>query len=239
MNLVINEWNDSDFQTFYEYLYSLRNEEKRSWSKNILCTNIDTLAIVSKTLHDISKKIYKGNYVSFLDNVKFKYYEVTVIYAYLISLIKDFNLQKKYINKLNKVNDCWATTDSIKFSIKGNEDSYFKYALTLITSKKTFERRVGFRILFHYDKNIEYYDRILDVVKSNYGENEYYVNMMISWLLCEFAIVNFNKIYEFLKDFNNTNEFVFRKSISKCMDSYRITEEQKDKLRNLRTKRFK
>ena len=150
MELKKDKWTKEDIIDFENYLYSLRREEKINWTKNIVCTKMDTLAIVLPDLKKLAKEIYKGEYISYLNLMPHEYFESLITDAFLISLIKDFKIQIKYINKLIKYTDSWSVTDTLKFSIKNHEDEYLEYAKELIKSKETYARRTGIRILFSY-----------------------------------------------------------------------------------------
>ena len=219
-------WNVDDISDFNIYLFNLRREDKIEWTKNIINTNKNVLAIESKDLRLISKEIKKGNYVSFLDNYDFKYHEGMIIYSYLISSIKDFKIQTHYINKLSKHIDNWAVVDSLKYSLKNNLGDYISYAYKLSTSKKTFERRIAVRILFSFIPYDEYHNDIFKIINSLYNEKEYYVNMAISWLLCEMFIKKRYSVVNFLEH-NKLNKEVSLKFVSKCHDSFRISNDDK------------
>ena len=69
-------------------------------------------------------------------------------------------------------------------------------------------------------------------------EQEYYVNMAIAWLLCEIMIFYPAETLKFLNNYKNkykesNNIFVLKKTISKCRDSFRISEENKILLKKL------
>ena len=235
MNLVKNKWTNEDVIKFDKYLYSLRREEKINWTKNIVCTNMNLLAIVLPDLKKMAKEIYKGDYTSYLDLMPHKYFESLITNAFLISFIKDYKLQIKYINKLSKYIDSWSVTDTLKFSIKNHEDEYLDYAKELLKSKEAYTRRIGVRILFSYTKFDNYVDVIFNIIDSLKSEEEYYVNMATSWLLCELMIKQRNKTLNYLKH-HNLNNFTINKMISKCRDSFRVSNEDKELLLKYKVK---
>ena len=235
MNLIKNKWTKEDVIEFDKYLYNLRREEKINWTKNIVCTKMDTLAIVLPDLKKMAKEIYKGDYISYLDLMPHKYFESLITDAFLISLIKDYKVQIKYVNKLIKYIDSWSVTDTLKFSIKNHEDEYLDYAKELIKSKETYARRTGIRILFSYTRLDNYINQIFNIVDSLKSEEEYYVNMATAWLLCELMIKQRDKTIKYLNK-HNLNKFTINKMISKCRDSFRVSEEDKNLLLKYKVK---
>lgn len=228
-DLVKENWNTNNIDDFYNILTDYKRDNKILWTKNIINTNYDVLAILSSDLKRITNLILKGNFYSFLDLMPHKYHEDLIINAYLISKIKDFKMQTKYIDKMQKYIDNWAVVDAIKYSVKGNEDKYIAYAQKLIKSSTPFVRRIGIRIFFSFVKKSEYKNVIFQLLDSLHNENEYYVNMAGAWLLCEMFIHYPEDTFSYLKN-SKTNAFIINKGISKCRDSYRISDSYKNEL---------
>lgn len=235
MELVKEKWTKKDGEEFIKYLESFKDSDKVEWSKNILNTQMDVLAIKTKVIKDIVKEISNGDFISFLDLDLNNYFEVKSINGSLITKIKDFKLMKKYLDKYISNIDNWASCDLLSFDIKGKEEEYFNLSLEYIKNEKPFIRRVGLVILFRYVDKEEYIDKIFDILNMFYNEEHYYVNMVNAWLFCECFIKQRDKTIEFLKN-HKLNKFTINKGISKCRDSFRVSKEDKDMLINYRIK---
>lgn len=233
--LIKENWNMDKLEDFYEILNSYKHEDRIEWEKRVVNTNYDVLSVSAPDLKKIAKTIYKGNYVSFLDLMPSKYIDSLIICAYLISFIKDFDQQKKYIDKISKYIDNWSVVDSLKFYTKNHEQDYLDYSKELINSSEPFTRRIGVRILFSYTKNDDYVDQVFSILKTFDNEKHYYVNMACAWLLCELFIYQPEKTFKYLEN-NRSNSFIINKAISKCRDSYRVSKEDKEKLLKLKIK---
>ena len=232
MELNKEKWSKSDKEIFQNYLETFKNVERISWTKNILNTNMPVLAIKANILKDISKKILKGNYQSFLDLELNTYYENTYINGYIISQIKDFEIMKRYLDRYVISVDNWASIDVLKIRTKKKEKQFLELSKEYSKSKYIFQRRASIIILFDLIKtNV---DDIFTIIKSLKKEKEYYVNMAISWLLCECFIKERDKTLLFLMD-DNINDFVRQKTISKCRDSYRVSKDDKQLLLKYKT----
>lgn len=229
MNLVKEIWTKDDIKEFNDYLIRLGKKDKDAWTKNILKTDMNVLALDTKTIKNISKEIIKGNYLSFLDLMIWDYYENTAINGSLISKIKDFDIMKRYLDIYSSKADNWATCDLLSFDIKNNEDKYMNLLNTYIKSDKPFVRRIGIVILFNYVKDKKYINTIFDILNKFTNEEHYYVNMINSWLLCECFIRHRDETIKFLEN-NKLNKFTINKGIQKCRESFRVTKEDKDML---------
>ena len=76
-------------------------------------------------------------------------------------------------------------------------------------------------------ENDKYIDEIYNRLNKFENETEYYVNMINAWLICELFIKRRDKTLEFLKN-NKLNKFTINKAISKCRDSYRVSNKDKE-----------
>lgn len=228
MELTRKNWSKKDINTFNLYLESLKNENKIEWTKRIVNTNMKVLAIKTPILKKIANEIYKGNYIEFLSFMPLDYYESTIIIANIINKIK--NNKKYYLDIYSRKIDNWASCDVHNFN-NVNKEEYYNISLEYIKSKETFVRRIGIKILFSFVKDCNYTDKIFAILDKLYNENEYYVNMIMAWLLCELFIYQREKTLNYLKD-NKLNSFVINKTLSKCRDSYRINNEDKQLLLN-------
>ena len=227
MEIIRDSWSVASINEFNKYLESIKRVDKIEFSKRVVNTSMEVLGINNPTCKEIAKKIQKGNFIDFLEKNDFKYYESTLVQAYLINYIKDAKEKEKYISKLYL--DNWATVDALTFKVKNNETEYLKLAKKYIKSKETFIRRVGVRILFSFT-DTEYVEEIFKIIDSLYKEKEYYVNMAVAWLCCELMIKNRDIMVEYLNH-HHLNDFTINKAISKCRDSFRISAKDKEMLK--------
>ena len=209
--------------------------QKEAWARNIINTKMPMYVVKTKVLQDIAKQILKGNYIEYLDNETFKNYENTIIYVKVLSKIKDFELFKKYLYKFIPFIDCWASCDGLCLKIKLNEyEKYLELSKQLIVDKRTYARRLGVLMWFKMLDSNEYTKIIFGLIKNTLkDEKEYYVNMCISWFLCDAFIKQRELTMQFLNK-DNVNDFVLNKTISKCCDSFRVSKEDKLYLKQLK-----
>lgn len=226
MNLIKDKWCKNDIKEFNSYLKTFKNEPRIDWAKNLLKTNLPCLAVKTSDLKSVVKEIYKGNYLSFLDLMIWHYYENTAVNGLLISKIKDFEVMKSYLDIYSKKVDNWASCDVLTFNVKGNEDKFINLCLEYLKNDKPFVRRIGMEALFKLVDNENYVNKIFEILNKFEKEEDYYVNMINSWLLCDLFI---KRREDTIKFFNNSklNKFTINKMISKCRDSFRVSDEDK------------
>ena len=107
--------------------------------------------------------------------------------------------------------------------------------LEYIKSDKPFVRRIGMSILFNFIDNPDYIDKIFKLLDTFTDEEDYYVNMMNAWLLCECFTRQRNKTLKYL-DKHKLNKFTVNKGVQKCRESRRVTKTDADMLLKYKVK---
>lgn len=219
-------------------LIELKNEDYKKFSTSIVNSNYPLLGV--KT--DILKKIAKENIDLYKEyfNTKHYYYEEFFIHGLMLGYLKiPFDELVIYIDQYIPMINSWALVDSIVSNLKimkKNITKSFELASEYIKSNEEFKVRFGYCILLCYfinDKKEDYLDSILKL--CNKKHKQYYIQMMVAWLLSILYIKFPKEGLEFLNN-NELDVFTFNKTISKICDSYRVSIEDKNTLKKLRRK---
>ena len=146
----------------------------------------------------------------------------------------------EYIDSQIALFDNWCTVDTfcaaLRKSVKKNEADFLERKVKpLLKSQKEFETRTGLVCLLDLFMSEEYLSTIFESIESLKDRNEYYVKMAAAWLLAE-CYIKFPAKTEVFMDRTKLNNWAFNKAISKICDSYRVSIEDKDKLRKKRRK---
>ena len=235
MNFDNITWTTKTYKEFLEYLESLKDDKFNEFNKKIVLTNDKTLGIKIPILKSIAKEIRKTDYKDFLSlSNNSDFFEIILIQSLLIASIKDYEEFEKSVIKFIPKIDSWAICDTLAAAskvINKNKDKAYILVKKLIDSELTFSKRLGYIILLDYFIKEEYLTDTFEIIKNEKSE-EYYVLMGIAWLLSVCYVKYENITYEFLKN-TKLNDFVFRKTISKINDSFRVSKESKLKAKEL------
>ena len=233
-DFLLEKWNKENYKKFIKYLMSLQDlKYKEFHSSLVLNSKYEMIGVSLPIMRGIAKKIAKGDIEGFLKNAKEKYYEEVMIQGLVISHIKDESTFYDYFKSFIPKIDNWALCDSFCNSIKiveKYEDKYFSEAIRLAKNKKEFISRVGLVvILSHFvsSKNLKVIIDVLNAIDSDL----FYINMAEAWLICEMYIKFPKETEDFLKS-NKLNTFTQNKAISKINDSFRVSAEEKKRLKN-------
>lgn len=220
-----------------EKLFELSDEKYKKFHST-LCPGTDNIIGVRiPNLRILAKEISKGDFRKFLKENENKYYEETMLEGFVIGYAKmELNEKFEYISKFVPKIDNWAICDctcsTFKF-INKNKQEMWEFIQKYLESNKEFEVRFGIIIMMDYFLNDAYFDRVIEKL-DKIKQNGYYVKMAIAWTLQVAYVTNKEKTIKYLKS-NNLDKFTYNKAIQKMIESNRISKEEKDCLRKMKS----
>ena len=172
----------------------------------------------------------------FLKALPHQYYEENNLHGLLIEQIRDYDKCLEELERFLPYIDNWATCDlPALHMMKKHRDIFIREIYRWIGSDKPYIIRFGISMLMrHYlDEGFktEYPEKVAAI-----RSEEYYVNMMRAWYFATALAKQYEKILPFLEE-QRMDIWTHNKTIQKSIESYRITQEQKDHLRTLRIKK--
>ena len=172
----------------------------------------------------------------FLKILPHQYYEENNLHVLLIEQIRDYDKCLEELERFLPHIDNWATCDLLALHmIKKHRDIFIREVYRWMESDKPYIIRFGISMLMrHYlDEGFkpEYPEKVAAICSE-----EYYVNMMRAWYFATALAKQYEKILPFLEE-QRMDIWTHNKTIQKSIESYRITQEQKDHLRILRIKK--
>lgn len=205
-----------------------------------LCPDMDNIIGVRiPKLREYAKELYKSNNLKDI-KIEDKYYEELVIQGMLIGFqtkepIEEIIKQvEKFIPKINS----WAVCDTFCAGLKITkkyQTEMFKVIKRYLKSTQEYQVRFAIVMLLDYYINDQYIDQVLQIL-DNVKLEKYYVQMANAWAISICLIKYYNKTLDFLNT-TKIDDFTYNKGIQKAIESYRITNDQKEYLRTLKRRR--
>lgn len=222
-------------------LRELENKEYAEFNKK-LCpdTSKNIAGIKIPQLRSLAKQIAKDenwqNLIQYLEETSL---EETILKGFIIAysnvnIEEKLNLTKKFIPSM----DSWVMTDTFCPTLKIKEKDLhvvWDFILPYANSNKEFETRFCIIMMLDYYINEEYVDKVIKII-DEIKNDAYYVQMAKAWVIAEIGIKFNNKAIEYLTGKNNLDKFTYNKALQKMIESYRISNEQKIILRNMKRK---
>ena len=169
----------------------------------------------------------------FIKELPHRYYEENNLHMMLITGIKDYDRCLTEIERFLPYIDNWATCDfPAPKCFENHKEELLPVIKRWIASSETYTIRYGIGMLMrlYLDEDFDpEYVRLVVGVKSD----EYYVNMMIAWYMATALAKQWDAVIPYIED-HCMSDWVHRKTIQKAVESYRITDEQKEYLKGYR-----
>lgn len=171
----------------------------------------------------------------FLTCLPHKYLEENHLHAALLAKQKDYESALAQLKAFLPYVDNWATCDtSIPKAFLKNKDALIKEIYVWLKSEHTYTVRyaIGLLMRLYLDGDFkEEYLRLVADVKSE----EYYVNMMRAWYFATALAKQYEATLPLIES-KTLDKFTQNKSIQKARESYRVTPEHKEYLKQFKIK---
>jgi len=219
-----------------EKLFELQDKAYQEFHSG-LCPNVnDIIGVRIPNLRKLAKQIAKENAKEYLEKVPKEYYEEKMLQGFVIGYMKA-SLEEKlaYLDKFVPVIDNWAICDcccsTFKFTSKYPKEMW-EYLQKYLSSNKEFELRFAIIMLMDYYLIEEYIDQVL-AIYNNISHEGYYVKMGIAWAISVCYVKFPEKTMKLLQN-NHLDDFTYNKALQKMIESYRIDDRTKQKLKEMK-----
>ncbi len=203
-----------------------------------LCPGTDNIIGVRvPVLRNYAKELAKEYQINeLLKQIDNQYYEEIMLQGMLIGLAKqDFKTIQKQIEEFVPKIDNWAVCDvfcaGLKVTKKKKEEMWH-FIQKYLLSDQEFEIRFGVVMILDYYIEEDYLEKdfkIFDAITSQ----AYYVQMAVAWAISIALIKFYDKTIKYLENAKLDN-FTYNKALQKAIESYRITDDRKEKLRQMK-----
>ena len=220
----------------YERLIIYRDEKYKDFQSKLV-PNISKetiLGVKTPNMRNIAKSVFgtiEAN--EFLSSLPHDYYEENLVHFFLIAMIKDFNECICAVENFLPYVNCWPVCDQSSPKVfKKNHDKLLPYIKKWIDSDHAYTARFGMRMLMNEFLDDDFNEDYLIWVSSKTGE-DYYLKMMIAWYFATALAKQYDATIPFLEK-HILDPWTHKKAIQKALESYRISEEHKEYLKNIK-----
>ena len=196
-------------------------------SNNVIGIRVPVLRKYAKSIigTELSEK--------FIKELPHRYYEENNLHMMLITEIKDYDRCLLEIERFLPYIDNWATCDfPAPKCFEDHKEELLPVIKRWIASSETYTIRYGIGMLMRLYLDADFDPEYLEFV-AGVKSDEYYVNMMIAWYMATALAKQWDAVIPYIEE-HRMSDWVHRKTIQKAVESYRITDEQKDYLKGYR-----
>ena len=174
----------------------------------------------------------------FLSDLPHRYFDENQLHAFILSGMKDYGRCIAGVNAFLPFVDNWATCDQMSPKVfKKHRPELLAEIKKWLASGETFTVRFAVGMLMGHFLDEDFDPAYPEAVAAIRSE-EYYVRMMVAWYFATALAKRYDAVLPFIKE-RKLDPWTHNKAIRKAIESYRITDEQKEYLRSLKIKKEK
>ena len=217
-------------------LFELRDEEYAKFQAK-LTPSVDAGLFIGVRVPEVRKLAKQlkndSDALKFLKELPHKYYDENMLHGLLVSEISDYDQAIKETDKFLPFVDNWAVCDIMSPKVfKKHKPELIKKIKEWSESSETYTIRFGIEMLMSHFLDDDFQPDYLKIPAKVKSE-EYYVNMMVAWFFATALAKQWDSTIPYIEK-KKLNKWTHNKTIQKAIESYRITDEQKEYLRTLK-----
>ena len=234
-------YSEIDYRLMVKRLSQYSDSKYGQFQSGLAMGNSFMYGVRVPKLREICKHIVSGDWRGFLGVAQDNSYEEIMLQGMVISQAKcpieeTFEYAGEFVKKI----DNWAICDTFCGDFKAarkNRPSTLDFIMKYADSDREFERRFVIVMLMDYYLIDEYVDEALETIVS-IEKKEYYVMMAAAWALATAFTKYREKVLDILTG-HKLDPVTHNKVIRKCRESYRVSDEDKALLKELKVKNVK
>lgn len=170
---------------------------------------------------------------SFFAELPHRYYEENILHAALVEKMKDASACLGEIERFLPYVDNWAVCDMMNpKALKKAKGELMERVLRWLKSEHCYTVRFGISMLMAFYLDEDFSPEQLALVADIHSE-EYYVRMMQAWYFATALAKQYDAALPYILD-RRMEQWTHNKAIQKCVESRRISDEQKAYLKTLK-----
>ena len=217
-------------------LYAMQDKDYADFQSALIPT-LSREKLIGVRVPDIRKLARKhlkdNDYVRFLQELPHSFHEENMLHAFLIAEITDYETCIREVNNFLPYIDNWAVCDGLSPKIfKTDRKRLIKNIDVWLKSEHSYTVRFAIGMLMKHflDEN---FDKRYPAKVAAVRSQDYYVKMMIAWYYATALSKQWEECIQYIMP-GVLEEWTRKKAISKAIESYRITAEEKNYLKQLR-----
>lgn len=225
-------------QEIKKKLFELADPKYKEFHERLCPGTENIIGVRVPVLRKYAQELFKEkDWKQTIEEIDNEYYEEIMLQGMLIGQAKkeDIKTILKYVEKYVPKIDNWAICDvfcaGLKITKKYKKEMW-KFIQKYLKSDKEFKIRFAVVMILDYYIDEEYLKedfKIFDDIKHE----GYYVKMAVAWAISVCLIKYYEDTLEYLKK-SKIDNWTYNKAIQKAIESYRISDSQKDFLRKLK-----
>lgn len=237
-NFTLEHWDSAAYDRLRRSLHDLEDEGYRAFHSRLITSRYPLRGVRLPNLRRIAGEIAKGNWREYLACCQTDTYEEVMLHGMVLGATRgDFEEILSRMAEFIPLIDNWAICDSTCMAFKlakKHRERTWEFLRPYLASTEEFELRFAVVMLLDHFVTEEDIDRVLEFLGGIRHEG-YYVKMAVAWAV-SVCYVKFPERTMALLQSGCLDLFTHNKAIQKCVESYRVSDGDKQKLRAMKRK---
>lgn len=220
-----------------ERLQEAADEKYKEFHGSLLPGTDNIMGVRLPKLRAIAKELARMDWEEWFAAADDAYYEETMLRGLTVAYAKmDSESRLSYIRRFVPYINNWAVCDCFCNTIKAADkepEKYWEFLEPYFSSDKEYEARFGAVMLLSHFVKREYLEEALKRLES-IDQEGYYAKMAVAWAISVYFTAFPQEVLAYLNGSHSLDEFTYKKSLQKILESYRVDKETKEIIREMR-----
>lgn len=217
-------------------LFEMRDEKYAEFQAG-LTPNVPKEKFIGVRVPDVRKfaKEYSKDqtHKEFMRELPHELYDENMLHGLLIGEMKDYVACIEETDRFLPYVDNWAVCDIMSPKIFGKHKAELLVKIReWASSDKVYTCRFGIEMLMSWFLDEDFKEEYLEI-PAKAEIDEYYVKMMVAWFFATALAKQWDAAVKYIEQ-KRLEKWTHNKTIQKAIESYRITDAQKEYLRSLK-----
>ncbi len=231
-----------DGHTVTEELERLARLDNKAFTTSLHPGVEHILGVRIPDLRLLAKRIVQMDWNLYLMGADSYYMEERILRGLVLGYIHPDNDILQYLQRVTEfvhVINSWSVCDTFSFAggksfVGTHQDIFWNYVKNWMNASHEYEIRFGVVMSLKYFIDNAHIDELLECIDRIHHEG-YYVKMAVAWLVSACFVSFPERTMEYLHS-NNLDDFTYNKSLQKIVESYRVTGELKQLIKQMKRK---
>ena len=214
-------------------LFALQDVKYQAFQENLI-PNIASERIIGVRTPEL-RKLAREMDEAFKQELPHRYFEENQIHSFMLGREKNFEKAIADVEAFLPYVDNWATCDQLSPKVfKKCKEDLLPHIRRWLASDHTYTIRFGMGMLMQHFLD-DAFDPEYPELAASIRSEEYYVRMMQAWYFATALAKQYDAVVPYIESYR-LEKWTHNKAIQKAVESYRITPEQKEYLKQFRMK---
>ena len=229
---------DLSLSNIQKHLFDIRSDEDYRAMQQKIIPNVDPELIIgirTPVIRKYAKELRKsGGHIAFIRKLPHHYFEEYMLHVMILNDEKDYETAIRETERLLPYVDNWAVCDQFVPKVfNKHTDDLLGYIRVWLDSDLEYTIRYGMKMLMSFYLDEKFRPEYMEMVAASDRTDLTYVSLMTAWYFATALAKQYDSAVKVIEA-KRLEKKTHNKAIQKAVESFRITDEQKEYLRTLK-----